>query len=97
MVSPKQPQDHKTAMAEKRGKTISIEHGGVTYEVPADALDDVELVEYIEDEKYITAIRNLIGPDQWARFKDSARNEHGKVPVETFQLFIEKVFDQLGN
>lgn len=93
----KQPQDHKTAKSEAKGKDTTVIYGEREYIIPSDALDNVEILEWIEDEKYIKAIRAILGKDQWNVFKEDVRDPKGHVPVSEFEPFITEIFTRLGN
>lgn len=95
-LNAKKPQD-RTAKADVRKEDTVLEYGGETYTIPADTMDNIEIIEFIEDEEYIHAIRAIIGREQWSKFKDAHRDERGRVSTEDFQAFIEYVFGSLGN
>lgn len=92
----KAPQDHKAAKAEAEGSDISFEWGDRTWVVPREAFDNVELFEAIEDEKYLTAVRGYLGRTQWDEFKDSVRDDAGRVPTEEFEGFLNTLMEALG-
>lgn len=91
----KQPQDRQ-AKAEAVGRDIVVEHDGVTYQIDRGNVDNLELLEFIEDEKYIKAIRGYLGPDQWDKFKDAHRDDKGRVSAATFEDFINVVMAAIG-
>ena len=95
MPAPKKPQDHQ-AKAEARGEDIVVVHDGVTYQIDLDNADNLELLEFIEDEHYIKAIRGYLGADQWAKFKDAHRDDKGRVSAATFEDFINVVMGAIG-
>src|SRR5699024_12722560 len=84
----KAPQDHKAAKAEAENKDITFEWNERDWIVPREAFDNVELFEAIEDEKYLTAVRGYLGRTQWSEFKDSVRDDAGRVPTEQFESFL---------
>lgn len=86
----KKPTDHKS-----KGP-ISIEYAGETYELDKDAID-LTVIDLIEREKFVTAVRSLIGDEAFERFTESVRTETGKVPLSEFQKFSETIFGALPN
>jgi hypothetical protein len=85
----KKPQDHKKSKAqlEAEAASISVEYAGDTYTFERDAFDDVDLLELISDMmdnsvKLPQVMRTILGPDQWAKFKNTNRNVKGRVPLE---------------
>lgn len=53
--------------------SVTFEYDGVTYTAPPAIEWDVEVFEAAEDGKIVSAVRALIGPDQWAKFKEKKR------------------------
>lgn len=68
---------------------ITFEYDGETYEIAADATDNLELYEAIEDDKMLTATRGFLGQEQYNKFKDAHRNENGIVSVTSFENFLQ--------
>lgn len=87
------PQDLKTKMARvlAEPKTRAFTHGGNEYTLPTSAMDDVEILELLEDEKYLSVVRRVLGREQWDRFKDSERLDDGRVPAASLESFIKAV------
>jgi hypothetical protein len=51
---------------------VAVPYGGQTYTVPASAEDwPLEVLESIDDDKIVIALRVLLGSKQWARFKST--------------------------
>ncbi|MFJ1581786.1 hypothetical protein ACIOC1_00415 [Streptomyces sp. NPDC088197] len=51
---------------------VAVPYGGQTYTVPASAEDwPLEVLESIDDDKIVIALRVLLGPKQWKRFKST--------------------------
>lgn len=86
-----------TAKTEAMAEDVTVNFNGQDYTVLASAMDNIEILEFIEDEQYFRAIRATLGVDSWKRFKDSNRDEQGRVTAEVFQEFVEAVFGALGN
>jgi hypothetical protein len=95
MPAPKKPQDHQ-AKAEAKGQDITLKFDGLDYSIDRGNADNVELMELVEDEKYISAIRGYLGVDQWVQFKDSHRDEAGRVPSEAFERFMTAAMEAIG-
>ena len=95
MVAPKKPQDH-NAKAEVKGQDIRVEHGGVEYVIDRENAHNLEIMEFIEDEHYIKAIRGYLGADQWAKFKDANRDAKGRVDDRGFEPFLNAVMAGMG-
>lgn len=95
-ASAKKPTDRLPAKAEAKDEPIIVEFDGETYTIDRDNADNLELFEFIEDEKYMSAIRGFVGPEQWAKYKDAHRDEKGRVPAATFQDFLQIVMDAIG-
>src|SRR5690625_7841180 len=92
----KAPQDDKAAKAEAENKDITFEWNERDWIVPREAFDNVELFEAIEDEKYLTAVRGYLGRTQWSEFKDSVREDAGRVPTDLYVRLLISQIDELG-
>jgi len=77
-----------TPEVETTDKTVT--HNGQDYTVPADVLDNVEVIEAWEDGKHTLLLRALLGPVQWDKFK---RTKPGL--LEVYEL-INKVLEASG-
>jgi len=95
MAAPRKPQDH-AAKAEAKGEDVKFDHEGVHYVIDRDNVDNLELMEFVEDEQYIKAIRGYLGVDQWAKFKDSHRDEKGRVDSKAFEPFLNAAMVAVG-
>lgn len=69
----------------------TFEHNGQAYTVPAEAFDDIEVLEFLEDEAFIKAARQLLGPEQWAQWKDANR-EGGRVSSSKAEEMLTSLF-----
>lgn len=102
MPAPKQPQDHKAKASEKAAKSeaqdkiIEVDFDGERYSIDRDQADNLELMEFVEDEQYIKALRGYLGREQWARWKDSQRTEDGRVPMAPFEDFLNAIMEAIG-
>lgn len=93
---PKQPQDHLPAKAEAKSGPVHVPFDGVDYQIDRENINNLELFEFIEDEQYIKAIRGFLGLDQWAKFKDSQRDDQDRVSAAKFEDFLNAVMEAVG-
>lgn len=92
----KQPQDHLPARKDAKREKLTFFFRDWEYTITREAAENVELMELVEDQLYIRAIRGFLGTDQWKQFKDSQRDTDGRVPLEVFQEFMEKIIEVIG-
>ena len=85
-----------TVTADVRVKAFVFTHGDVSYSIPRDALEDLELLEMIEDEKILSAVRRILGDEQWGRYKDQNRTESGRVDPSDLEAFLNGLFSRLN-
>lgn len=95
-MAAKTPQDHKVK-DDAKSKDATIDYRGAKYTVTADAIDNLELFEDVEDGRYMSALKGFLGAKQWADFKDSIRNAEGRVPMSDAEDFISLVMEAVGN
>lgn len=102
MPAPKDPQDHKqkaaktAAKAEAEQTIIEVPFDGSVFTIERDQADNLELMEFIEDENYIKALRGYLGTEQWAQWKDSQRTPDGRVPMARFEEFLNAIMEAIG-
>ena len=70
--------------------SVTFEYGGASYAVGSADGWDVEVLEAFEDGKIVTAVRALLGVEQWARFKAT------KPTVGELNEFFEVAAEALG-
>lgn len=75
---------------ENENKVYEYEFDGKTYKFDRDNTDDVEILEAFEDGKMITALRAILGPEQWATFKSKKRSS------EDLNKMAEAMFKAVG-
>lgn len=51
-------------------KTVEFEFDGDTYTVDPKDLEDLDFLEAYEDGKVLVPVRSLLGPKQWAKFRE---------------------------
>jgi len=53
---------------EPAGRIVTVDYEGHTYSFDADSVT-IDALEDFENQKYIAAIRAILGPEQWATYK----------------------------
>ena len=96
----KKPAD-RAVKAEAKGEDITFDHDEVTYTMERDVVDDVEILELIGDMTtnpilLPKVVRTMLGPDQWAVFKDAHRNTKGRIPSNELRRLFESIDDAAG-
>lgn len=91
----KKPADRKTK-AEPKPQFLEFDYEGQHYRIDRDNADNLELMEFTEDGKYISAIRGYLGPDQWSQWKEANRDEQGRVGSDAFEPFLNAVMVAIG-
>ncbi|GCD99862.1 hypothetical protein [Embleya hyalina] len=89
-ATPRKTAPRKTAAARKAEatkSTTSVEHAGVTYEIPA-ALDMP--VGILEAQDEVEAIRLILGQDQWDAYKATGAT------IGDFSVFADKITAAAG-
>lgn len=76
---------------------ITFQYDGETYEVVENAVDNLELFEFIEDEKFLKATKGFLGQAQWDKFKDTHRTEDGRVPMAPVEGFLQELMNAIGS
>lgn len=79
-----------------KGRALHVTFKGVAYDLQASDVDDLEIFELIEDGKAVTALRQILGPERWATFKESARGENGRVTMATTNDFLNAIMSAIG-
>lgn len=79
-----------TIKEEIQDKPLLCSFDGETYKVPPTNKWDIEVLESFESEKIISAVRALVGPAQWAKFKSKTRT------VEDLNAFVEVLTKATG-
>lgn len=89
----KTPTDRKTEDKKVRRvrvlpDSVKLEWDGDDYELQPDVMDDVELILALEQNRQVTALVQLLGNQQWERFKVSHRGDNGRVPYSEAEAFL---------
>lgn len=82
------------AKAEALGGPVAFEFEGETYEVAPTSEWDLDVMERYEDGQIATAVRALLGPAQWGRFRAKPRKV---ADLEALFSTIEKALGVSGN
>ena len=94
------PQDRKaktSARTDAHEGEVRFEYEGHEYSVGPEAKTDLELMEAVEDQRYIAAVRGYLGKAQWDTFKELHRGKDGRVDVAVFEGFLQILMDHVGN
>lgn len=91
----KQPTDRQ-AKAEARSEDVEFVVRDETFTIRRDAADDVEFLELLEEEKNMSAFKQLLGADLWARMKDILRDDHGKVRAAALDAALDAALNAIG-
>lgn len=94
----KKPQDRQAAKSEASGdtETITFTYDDREWSYRSSAVNDVEILEFVEDGKITTALRKILGADQWSDWKDIHRLDDGTVPPEDMEDFTKAIFEAGG-
>lgn len=88
-----------------RVKKAIVDFEGTQYFVEKDAVNDLDVMEDLADIQadpeqnsamMVRVIRKIVGREQWNKFKDSQRNEAGRVTGDNLEAFINKIFRAVG-
>lgn len=89
------PQDE-PIKADAQGRNVTFDYEGTKYTIDRDNADNLELLEFVEEEKYVLAIRGYLGPDQWRKWKDTHRDAQRRVSSSHFEPFLNAVMAAIG-
>jgi hypothetical protein len=82
----------KAAMvAETNEESVTFTHNRRKYTVPAPSTWPVDIQEAIEDQRFVTATRLILGKDQWAKYKEAE-----KPTLADLRGLLNTLFDALG-
>ena len=104
------PQDRKTkkskssdaAKAEALAESLTVTYNGVDYVIERAVVDDVEFFELIaemDSKPYMLTkiVAMLLGPEQYAAFKDANRDDAGRVSIDRLAEFFQAADTVAGN
>lgn len=84
------------ALADEAEDTmVSVEYDGEEYTFDTDGVTDIEFLEAYEDGRGIGACRELLGPEQWAKFKASKLPK--KVKDTDLRALMDLMFEAVGS
>lgn len=72
-------------------ESIQFNYNGHTYEMPHPDEWDIEVAEAHEEGKVVTALRRILGEEQWKLFK-----EREKPKSKDLDAFLKVMFDKTG-
>lgn len=84
------------AKGEAVGNRVELTWRGRPYSIDRENADNIEALEAVQDGKYFAAIRLYLGLDQWAAWKDHARDKQGRVRSAEFESFSQAIMDAIG-
>ena len=93
--APDRHQAEKNEANPEQATDITFTHNGHEYSIPADAMDDVEIVEMLEDEKTVTVVRQILGKEQWDAWKDRNRGPSGRISAAVAEKFLTEMFEAM--
>lgn len=80
----------KEATPDELPEKVTITYDGEDYEIEVAAFDDIEVMEAVEENKFVGAVKALLGPAQWLRFKSKKRSYSVDV-VEILNLISKEI------
>lgn len=89
----KKPADRQTAKDDVVGKITEFDWRGTTYAVDPDKLDDLEFFEALETNLFATALKRMLGDQQYDRFKNQVREAEGRVSIKTTETFLTEYME----
>lgn len=72
----------------------TIHFNEINYTVPV--VDDLTILTYVYEQKYLRAVSLILGDAQWKQFKESNRDRRGRVTTKVFQEFAQEALGSLN-
>lgn len=98
---PTRPTDRKQSAASARqeaaARGVTFTYDDVKYVVGPEAATDLELLEAMEDQRWIAACRGYLGKPQWDAFKEAHRDADGRIDAAHLEGLLQTLIDALGN
>lgn len=69
--------------------TKIVTHKDVNYVIAENPFEDLDVMEAFEDQKYATLVRLLLGPKQWATYKQTRRTTSETLELAAALLGVE--------
>ena len=94
----RKPADH--LPKKDAARTVTVR--GAQFDVPADALDDFELLDDLSElengqaQRLPGVLKRLIGPDQFRKAMDLLRGESGRVSTEDGAKFVSEILEAVA-
>lgn len=87
-----------------RIKTTLFTFEGVKYQVRRDALEDLDVMDWLgqmqdDDDNALLmmlVLKRVLGASQWDKFKDSQRDDSGRADPAKLEAFISGLFEAVG-
>src|SRR5690242_16419064 len=89
MPEAKKALDHQPKKAKPVDQVRTVTLDGHEYQIDPAVFDDLEFLELVEDEKWVSVLRLMLGKTQWAQFKENHADENGRVTGEKFAKVME--------
>ncbi|MET8149397.1 hypothetical protein ACIBSW_34590 [Actinoplanes sp. NPDC049668] len=87
----------KAMEAEVQNLGVLFQYEGVTYTIPKADDWDLEVFEASEEGRFVTAVKSLLGPYQWKKFKDGPDPDNKPVrKAKDLELFFTEAQKALG-
>lgn len=89
MPEPKKALDHQPKKTKPVDQTKTVTLDGHEYKIDPAVFDDLRFLEFYEDQKWVSVMRHMLGPAQWAQFYENHADENGRVTGEKFSKILE--------
>ena len=86
----KKPQDRQTAKSDVVKSKSTFDWRGTDYVVDPDLIDDLEFFEALEGNQFATAVRKMLGDQQYVTFKAQVKEVEGRVSMSAVRAFLEE-------
>lgn len=101
----KKPQDRQSAKKDAAPGDTIVEWSGQEYTIPAEAFRDTDVLEHLVEAEsgrgqfFILAAKAVLGPEQWLRYKATARSasESGRVSIDDTRDFFRHIMKEVGS
>ncbi|WP_460994393.1 hypothetical protein, partial [Sinomonas soli] len=88
----KQPQDHRPKLSDE----LAVTWEGHEYTIDREALEDIEFIGYLQDNRFREAMPELLGAEQWDALRENHRSAKGRLTLTRIGEFLEEVHKQAG-
>lgn len=91
----KAPQDRKPKQTKQDDTKRAITVRDLELTVDLSALDDFEVIEALQDDNFIPALRALLDAEQISKVKEALRKD-GRVSMTAMTEFVQELFEALN-